>query len=376
MATHTVDGEDLVIHKHPGRYVGPEHTLLLLPDGRLAAGVRSAPWADHAGPGEWVVRVSADGGRTWTEDADPAMPLNWPGSATRERADRLSVVLADGTWVAAGAVSWEEWPASRRDEATAEHRRIRPHPGGDHLITVGSQRLYAQRSTDRGKTWYRQEWTVPECGVLIGFPRGLVLSDGTLLYPVREQDDDQFRRQGHAWRSTDGGRSWALRPFPSGVLQRTGNEAAFIETAPGRVLCLMRDYDSRNGGSGYLLELWSDDAGASWSRPVRTPMWGFPPHLLRLSDGRILCSYSYRRVPMGIRACLSEDDGLTWRVEDELILRDDGGTPSELRPDRGVPAGDLGYPITHQLSDGTLFTAYWFTGADRVTYLAGTRWSI
>ena len=36
--------------------------------------------------------------------------------------------------------------------------------------------------------------------------------------------------QGHVWRSTDGDVSWALRPFPAGVYQRTGNEAAFIET--------------------------------------------------------------------------------------------------------------------------------------------------
>ena len=51
MAPRRVDGERVVIHKQPGRYTGPEHTLLILPDGRLAAGARCAPWADHAGPG-------------------------------------------------------------------------------------------------------------------------------------------------------------------------------------------------------------------------------------------------------------------------------------------------------------------------------------
>jgi hypothetical protein len=186
-------------------------------------------------------------------------------------------VLSDGTWLAAGAVSWEDWPASRRDEAKALRLRIRSHPAGDERIMVGSRRLYAQRSTDQGKTWSRREWTVPECGVPIGFPRGLLLRDGrTLLYQVREQDDEQFRRQGHAWRSPDGGETWGLRPFPAGVYQRTGNEAPFIETKSGRDLALMRDFGG-GLGTGYLLEMWSDDAGASWSRPVQLPIWGYPP---------------------------------------------------------------------------------------------------
>ena len=378
MAPRAVDGERVVVHKHAGRYTGPSPVLELLPDGRLAAGTQSSPWCEHVFLGEWVVKTSEDGGRTWATDADPALPLNWPGSTVRERGDRLTAVLADGTWLAAGALSWEVWPAARRAEAEALRLRIRPHQGGDDQIVVGSRRLFAQRSADRGRTWARREWTVPECGVLIGFPRGLVLADGrTVLYPVREQDGDEFRRQGHAWRSADGGWTWALRPFPAGVHQRTGNEAAFVETAAGRVLCLMRDND-RRGGTGFLLEMWSDDAGASWSRPVQTAIWGFPPQLLRLADGRLLCSYGYRRAPAGVRACVSEDDGLTWLTADEVVLRGDGGTPSRLRSEPGSGGGhsDLGYPTTRQFADGSLFTAYYFTENDGITHLAGTRWRL
>ena len=79
---------------------------------------------------------------------------------------------------------------------------------------------------------------------------------------------------------------------------------------------------------------------------------------------------------MTIRACVSEDDGRTWRIEDELTLRYGAGTASELRGDQAVQSGDFGYPITYQLADGALFTSYYFTGKDRVTHLAGTRWRI
>ena len=52
--------------------------------------------------------------------------------------------------------------------------------------------------------------------------------------------------------------------------------------------------------------------------PRPTPMWGCPPHLLALGDGRLLCTYGYRRAPFGVRACLSHDGGETW--EDEIRL--------------------------------------------------------
>ena len=47
--------------------------------------------------------------------------------------------------------------------------------------------------------------------------------------------------------------------------------------------------------------------GRTWSQPIKTAMWGFPAHLLELRDGRILCTYGYRRKPYGVRASISKD---------------------------------------------------------------------
>jgi hypothetical protein len=77
-------------------------------------------------------------------------------------------------------------------------------------------------------------------------------------------------------------------------------------------------------------------------------MWGFPAHLLELRDGRILCTYGYRRKPFGVRASISKDGGRTWDTQTEIILRDDGGTH------------DLGYPSSVELPDGRVLTTYWF----------------
>ena len=93
-------------------------------------------------------------------------------------------------------------------------------------------------------------------------------------------------------------------------------------------------------------------------------MWGHPAHLLPLDDGRLLCSYGYRRKPFGVRASVSDDGGRSWDIEHEIILRDDGASR------------DLGYPSSTQLGDGSLVTVYYIHGEDGVRHIAATRWRV
>ena len=48
---------------------------------------------------------------------------------------------------------------------------------------------------------------------------------------------------------------------------------------------------------------------------------------------------------MGQRAAISYDDGATW--QHDFIIRDDG------------PDGDLGYPASVELPDGSILTVYY-----------------
>lgn len=182
-------------------------------------------------------------------------------------------------------------------------------------------------------------------------------------------------------RSTDGGQTWEFVRLLEDPHGDATEEIAFIEAAPGRVLALTRV--ERRAHRGYLWQQWSDDGGKSWSKPTETRIWGFPAHLLRLSDGRILCSYGYRRQPgAGVRAVLSEDGGRSWAMHREVILRDDGGAPAQgWSADvlarfvaRGLASSDLGYPRSVQLADGSIFTVYYITTPDRITHVAATRW--
>jgi Neuraminidase (sialidase) len=324
-----------------------------LPDGRLAVGALVNTYRDHYGFGVWRVLISRDQGETWQPTDDPRVPLTWPGSSPRERYDRLARILPTGAYVAAGAVGPRDWPAERRTDAERADLAVYAHPSGDPTrIAAASSTIFAQRSDDGGLTWSRQDWRVPGLRDLVSFPRGAVLTDGTLLLPAYATTTSRAN-QLFVLHSNDAGRSWRLAPLPGGV----GDEFAVVEASPGGVLAHIR-----HGRMQPLLESWSDDGGRTWSWPMETPIWGFPPHLLRLRNGHLLCTYGHRREPLGIQAVFSEDGGRSWDLTSRVILRDEGESQ------------DLGYPQSTELADGSIFTAYYLTRGG-LTYVAATRWS-
>ncbi len=97
----------------------------------------------------------------------------------------------------------------------------------------------------------------------------------------------------------------------------------------------------RHGHKYYIIEI-------VWSLAEQTSIWGFPANLLALRDGGILCAYGYRRLPYGLKACLSYDEGNTWDLKNEILLRSDGSHY------------DLGYPSSVELEDNQIFTVYYF----------------
>ncbi|MBI3974053.1 MAG: exo-alpha-sialidase [Chloroflexi bacterium] len=362
-ASVTPRGEKFVIYREPGTYAAFPR-LAQLAGGRLAVGLSLNTARDHHLLGEWRVLISGDAGATWAQTEDLTLPLHWPGSSSREKWDRATHVLPDGTWLAVGAVGWQAWPAEREGEAEAEGLAVhaRGLPGRPDLLAVDSNLLFVQRSRDKGKSWQRREISLTRAGYTLGFPRHTTLEDGTLLLPFRQRTDGSGQALVLRVTVTAADEHLRLYPLPRDLMGATGSEAALLEVAPHRVLLLMRANDNR-GGTGHLLSCWSDDGGRTWTYPIVTDIWGYPPHLLRLADGRILCTYGHRRPPLGVQAVISSDAGETWDVAHPAILADDGETT------------DLGYPMSVQLPDGSIYTAYYITH-DGVTYSLGTRWEL
>jgi len=216
---------------------------------------------------------------------------------------------------------------------------------------------YTTRSKDMGKTWQ------PDKIVVADFPNEFIatsepvieLSGDNLLLPVYD------KRGCFCLRSRDNGATWG-EPVRIGD-DPLGNvwfcEPSLCLTGSGKIIAMLRL------SGNYLYQSESLDGGLSWSVPAKTVMWGYPAHLLRLRDNRILCSYGYRRIPFGVRACISEDEGKTWNIRQELVIRNDGQNE------------DLGYPASAELRDGTICTSYYFNDSDDgIRYIGISKYTI
>jgi predicted neuraminidase len=146
--------------------------------------------------------------------------------------------------------------------------------------------------------------------------------------------------------SKDDGQTWqwlAAIPVRDGDTQENYHELHAVETQDHRIIAQIRNHNPNH--SGETLQCESDDNGRTWSRPRPIGVWGLPSFLTRLRDGRLLMTYGHRRAPLGNQARLSHDNGRTW--SDAMILSCDGAS------------GDLGYPSTVELEDGSLLTVWY-----------------
>lgn len=220
----------------------------------------------------------------------------------------------------------------------------------------GAGRAFVHASDDGGETFaHSVELATAPYGGGYGMRGAAELVDGTLLLPLSDAPD--YRRV-FVHRSEDAGLSWSGPTLVADDPASLFEEPAALALPSGRVLMLLRENRRHT-----IYSVDSDDGGHTWSAPRPTVIDGYPPHLLKLDDGRLLCTYGYRRPPYAIRAVLSEDDGATWRTDRVITIREN------------LPNKNLGYPCTVAVADG-LLTLYYAEGTDGVTGIWASSWHL
>lgn len=224
------------------------------------------------------------------------------------------------------AGEYEMWKATR-DFLTPEQRQAGL---GEWIL----------RSTDGGISWSAP---IPS---VVNSPHGPIqLQDGRLLYAGKQLWTGE-KKIGVA-ESKDDGLTWqwlAELPTRAGDVPVKGyHELHAVEATDGTLIIQIRNHNDANKGE--TLQTISKDGGKTWSEPKTTGVYGLPSHLLRLRDGRLMMTYGHRRKPYGNQARLSSDNGQTWG--EALIISGDG------------KGGDLGYPSTVELADGS-FLSVWY----------------
>ncbi|MBI5686917.1 MAG: exo-alpha-sialidase [Verrucomicrobia bacterium] len=199
--------------------------------------------------------------------------------------------------------------------------------------------VWLVRSTDGGKTWS------PQLPTVVGSPHGPIqLRDGRLLYAGKQlwTDDKKIG----VCESTDDGQTWR---WLAGIPARKDDNATkgyhelhVVEASDGTLVAQIRNHNKAN--AGWTLQTESKDGGKTWSEP-HPICYGLPSHLLKLRDERLLMTYGHRRAPFGNQARVSADNGKSW--SEAIIISGDG------------LGGDLGYPSTVELADGSLLTVWY-----------------
>jgi hypothetical protein len=238
-----------------------------------------------------------------------------------ERAAQLTTG-ASGAWDPERLARWQ---AAHNRSTEAERRRA-----------LG---VWMTRSVDGGLTWSSRY----DCQV--SSPHGPIqLTDGRLLYAGKRLWG--ARPRVGVVESTDDGVTWnwlSELPTREGDSPDQYHELHAVDAGAGRVVLQIRNHNSANKGE--TLQAESDDGGRTWTTPHAIGVWGLPSHLLRLDDGRLLMTYGHRRQPYGNQARVSDDQGRSW--SEPAVISGDGHS------------GDLGYPSTVQLQDGSLLTVWY-----------------
>ena len=201
-----------------------------------------------------------------------------------------------------------------------------------------------------------------DCGVTFGeihkspvtSPHGPAeLPDGTLLWVGRTfspKDEEQTRDCIQAFQiAPDGSMTYVgeIENIKIGDESPLSCEPHTIVLDDGTILAHIRVQLNGEKKLFTIYQSSSNDNGKTWTKPepVLPRLGGSPPHLFRHSSGMLICTYGYREAPFGIKAMFSSDGGKTWDTGNDIYINNVNG--------------DLGYPSTIELRDGSLLTVFY-----------------
>lgn len=343
-----------MIYSNGYRHLHPAD-MIKLQNGELLLMAREA--TEHISrDGDVIMLRSSDNGKTWGGKQVIA------GLENMDEREGCGIQLKDGT-ILVGVF----FNALYKPDGEYEWAWQKTVKFGEGKRLLGA---YMISSKDNGRTWsppmYVETKGMPFTDVEGPADAPIEMPDGSILLPIMAYNvrGDITNKAAVLLKSVDQGKSWqyvsSIAEDPGGKLGMFG-EPGLVRTRTGRLVAGLRN----QGPEQRIWTTYSDDDGKTWKPVTPSPMVGHPADLTQLNDGRILCTYGVRsRVhadPGGVRAAFSDDNGVSWRIDQEVQIR------------RDFLNMDIGYPESMQMADGQILTVYYFNLFGRY-FLGQTRW--
>jgi hypothetical protein len=260
-----------------------------------------------------LMRLSADGGKTWEticDGLDPLLVEGKPGSWHQGRVTELSPGHLLGAF----------WWLDRSDPS-------RPMINPETTGTLPNH-IFVMDSFDDGRTWVnrREVDTRPfESVALMGAPLMLATGDIAIVSESWKTYDDVSEGRHHAILSIsrDGARTFDT---PVIVAHDPANELLFwdqrlaVDPETGTIIGMFWTHDRVAQQDANAHIAWGSPDGRTWTYPGDAGFLGQIPRPLALPGGRALAVYVHRHYPPSLRAVLSPDLGKTWDVQNELVF--------------------------------------------------------
>jgi sialidase-1 len=354
--------EHILAHHDP-HHACNQGSIIRLQNGELLLGYNQERGRVHTDSGQSCFIRSRDNGKSWDPETNRVV---WPFDEYQGNWDCAFSQSKDGTIMMHTRVC--SFVQASALNGAADQVVGGPPPGRRERLK--RQTGYAlMKSKDNGESWHGpipvNTAPMADSGlshyIVGGSGAGHIieLPDGGLLMPLHGSETREFIAQSgeniriFVLRSDDGGENWeywaTVAHDASNILQFA--EPGMTRLGSGRLVCLIRAM-ARPGRFDNMWCVYSDDDGASWSRPVRTELWGYPPDVMELQDGRVLAVYGHRRDPFGVHGCVS-DDGINWFLGNAFTIREGGRADPSFKQ-----YWHTGYPSVTQCDDGTIVTAY------------------
>ena len=396
-----------IVYKDPNLSKCENQVMMrVLKNGEIIAVLNEERFPFHHDSGQTVLIRSKDNGETWDNST---FKVVLPFTQSTGNWDCGILECADGTLLVNLTIcgyfkrgvkpeqpSWSSAPMTKEwGDWTWAYK------------TQGWLGTYVLKSTDQGKTWSSPipvnarplkhagcrcgAWQMPNGSILLGvYGR---------IHGYEEEGEGESTRSA-LLRSDDNGDNWeyysTLGYDPASIIDY--EEPGLLRLKDGRLVCFMRTHVNPSSDAKNMVMTISEDEGFSWTPPRWTNIWGYPPELISLADGRYLMVYGYRRTPYGVRGVISED-GINWDVKNEFVIRS-GGVPGGSQEDKpgssmmtptsgGYVKGivdwnnpgiyqHIGYPTVVQAPDGTIVVGYheWSNDPTPLQYVRCTRFQL